>query len=188
MKAGKVEPILKSSRDGKVAQQCIHEYFNLFTNIYTLHLNHTQTKYRRLIFTLKWNYLFGSFLGSHNIITILSQGSFLVLIIRSAMGLLDQSKFLATYQTKTKNNKMKIFYLFIMTFLWIRVWYHFMYQDMVSSAVCSLPSELFVKRNKMYCTQKLGAHGCVGVEAYREFMLSDRRRSWGLTRKSSARW
>ena len=98
MKAGKVEPTLKSFKEGKVAQQCIHEYFNLFTNIYTLYLNHTQTKYRRLIFTLKWNYLFGSFLGSHNIMTILSQGSLLVLIIRSAMGLLDQSKFLATYR------------------------------------------------------------------------------------------
>ena len=33
MKAGKVEPTLKSFKDGKVAQQCIHEYFNLFTNI-----------------------------------------------------------------------------------------------------------------------------------------------------------
>jgi len=42
MKAGKVEPTLKSFKNGKVAQQCINEYFNLFTNIYTLYLkSHT---------------------------------------------------------------------------------------------------------------------------------------------------
>ena len=156
MKAGKVEPILKSSRDGKVAQQCIHEYFNLFTNIYTLYLNHTQTKYRRLIFTLKWNYLFGSFLGSHNIMTILSQGSLLVLIIRSPMGLLDQSKF------------------------------HVSRYGVFSNV--QLAKWTFCQTQQMYCTQKLGAHSCAGVEVYREFMLSDRRRSWGLTQKSSARW
>ena len=63
MKAGKVEPTLKSFKDGKVAQQCIHEYFNLFTNIYTLYLNHTQTKYRRLIFTLKKKLPFWKFFG-----------------------------------------------------------------------------------------------------------------------------
>ena len=171
MKAGKVEPTLKSFKDGKVAQQCIHEYFNLFTNIYTLYLNHTQTKYRRLIFTLKWNYLFGSFLGSHNNMTILFQGSLIVLIIRSAMGLLDQSKFLATYRPALFSKWH--FYGFVCDIIsCIKIW------CLQQCQPCQV--------NFLSTATKCIAHrNWVRMVV---FMLSDRKRSSRLTRKSSARW